>query len=367
MAALATATVLGLVVLGVVGPPATPVAAARTLGWTFSSRSYVWSGALKTFSQSPLVGHGPDGYQFASQRFIQPELMALERGSAIVNNTPADPHSLPLRLLVGMGLLGLAAVALAVWGWFRAIRRADPPSSGASALRSSFAIAAGGFALASLFAPWPVTIGALPAAVIGLAAAGYGRDVRLAEPPAPVRWVAGAVLAALFLTLGVSVLGQSATFSRAVDSASAAQRQSALGKSLGWAPYSFETRFQVLWSEGDSVSLGVGDVGAFQKAVDDDALVSGYAPALAEFVRQSLTDAERTNRTDLAWERTTIERAKALAPGIPDVIAEELHIALVSGDTVAIARSLKSAKELAGQSPLFAAYVSAAEAALSAK
>jgi O-antigen ligase len=376
---LAAAAVAAFVAFGAIGPTATPLPVTGVLGDTFTARAYIWAGAVRTFLESPLAGHGPDGYQFASQPFIQPGLMAIERGGAIVNTTPADPHSLPLRLLVGMGILGALAVGFAVWGWSVAIRRADTPSAGAGALRASFGVATGGFMIAALFAPWSLTLGALPAVIIGLAAAGYGRDEKFGEIPLVLRWSAAAIAIVIFVGLAVSVAGQSATFSEAVGAGSASQRQTALERSRSWAPYSFETRFQVLWSLGDTVSIGAGDAAAFHKAVDADALVSGYAPALAEFVRQSLLDAERTNRKDLRWERAAIDRASALAPGVPDVVAERLHLALVSGDKPAIAAALQDAQTIPEKSvpafigptrfrsPDYDSYISAAQAALLAK
>jgi hypothetical protein len=136
---------------------------------------------------------------------------------------------------------------------------------------------------------------------------------------------------------------------------------------VAWAPYSLEARFDRLWAQGDTVAAGGGDVGAFQRAVDADTLVSGYAPPLAEFVRQSLAQAQATGRKDLTWEAAALRRAAAMAPGIPDVAAQQLNLALVSGDKQAIAAALKAAQGVAEPYPDFAAYAAAARQALSGK
>ena len=250
---------LAVAVIGSAGPHAAPTWLAGAFGPTFATRAYIWSGAVRTFLASPIVGYGPLGYQFASQRFVQPELMVLERGGAFLTVTPAEPHSLVIRLLVAMGVLGVAAVGFAIWGWFRAIRHATPPSNGAAALRNSFVIATLGFALGSLFGPWLVTLGALPAVIIGLSAAGFGNEELLPETPQFVRWVAGAALATLFIGLAVSVAGEASGYTRSLAAESLESRSAFARESVAAAPYSLEARFNRLWTQGDSTSRGEGD------------------------------------------------------------------------------------------------------------
>lgn len=349
----------GLVALAVAGTAGLAVdkRLVSAFGPTLDTRFLLYQGAVRAIAKAPVLGVGPDGYQYAAQRFIQPALMAVEHGSSIVDVTPSDPHSIVLRALVGLGLVGTAALVVAVVGWFVAIRRAAPPTPRAEALRDSFLIGAVGFAAAALFAPWPVTIGASPVVVIGLAASLAGPGERLGEVPAAVRWVVAAVLSAVMVWVGVAGIVQYDRFLQAVAAPSPEARVAALDRAVSAAPWNEETRFQAIWARGVMVEEGSGDVAAFQRAVDADPLVSGYAPLLAEFVRQSLAEAVLARRTDLSWERRTLDRAAALAPGIPEVAAERLHLALVGGDPAQIAQAAAQAKGRAEPDRYYHTYV----------
>ena len=367
IAGFGTAAMLAVAMVGSAGPEVAPFWLARAFGPTFSTRAYIWSGALRSFATSPIVGHGPLGYQFAGQRFIQPGLMSLERGGTFLTVTPAEPHSIVLRLLVAMGLLGAVAVGFAVWGWFSAIRRTESPSVAAVALRNSFVAATAGFALGSLFGPWLLTVGALPAVIIGLACAGFGKEEQLPDPPRAVRPIAGTAIAVFLLGLAISVTGEASGYARSLTAQSLESRSAYAQEAVAAAPYSLEARFSQLWTQGDSASKGEGDVGAFQRAVDADAMVSAYAPALAELVRLSLVQAESTGRRSLDWERSTLSRAASLGPGIPDAFAEQLHLALVSGDAAAIKTALEAGRGLCESYPRWAAYAAQAQAVPAAK
>ena len=366
VAGLVTAAMFWVVAIGISGPQTVPTWLARSFGESFAARTYIWSGAAKTFFQSPIVGHGPLGYQYASQRFIQPELMTIERGTTFLTVTPAEPHLLVLRALVAMGALGAITLCCAIWGWSAAIRGAKPPSSAAGALRFSFGIAVIGFALGSLFGPWLVTIGALPALMIGLTAAGFGKEDPLPDTPRLLRWLAGAALAMVFLGLAGSVVGEASGYARSLTAQSLGERSALARQAVASAPYSLEARFSQLWTQGDSMSKGQGDLRTFQTAVDADDMVGGYAPAITELVRLSLVQAQSSGRKDLAWEKAKLERAVALGPGIPDPLVEQLHLAIVSSDKPAIAAALAGAEARATLHPRWAEYSSQARMILSA-
>ena len=334
------------------------------LGTTFLTRAYLYRTALESFAQAPLLGAGPDGFQLAAQRFVEPTLMALEHGSLLVNATSADPHSSALRILVEAGVVGAAALGFAIVGWAVAVRRTQAPSSQADGLRRSFAIGAAGFALTSLVSPWPVTIGATPVVVVGLAAASFGTGEPLRDLPRAGRIVAAAVLSAGLLFVAWSGVSHYSAFLTAVASQTPVQKQVALEEAKRAMPWSQEARFQALWAQGIALESGVGDRGEFQRAVDADPLASAYAPLLAEFARQSLVSAQREGAQDLSWEREAVSQAQQAGPGIPEVAAERLHLALVSGDPGQIAEALAAAQGVAEPAEQYAAYAAQAQAAL---
>ena len=225
-------------------------------------------------------------------------------------------------------------------------------------------MAVAGFALASLASPWPLTIGASPAVAIGLAVAGFGKGKPLRDVPVVARWAAAAILSAGLLFAAWSGVAHYSAFLRAVGSTAPQQRQLALEQARDAMPWGMEPRFQVLWAQGGVLESGAGNPEAFQRAVDGDPLAGAYAPLLAEYVRQSLAHAQLTGRVDLSWENRTLSAAEQLGPGIPEVAAERLHLALVGGDRAQIASELAAATGVAEPAEQYAQYAQAARAAL---
>jgi hypothetical protein len=82
-----------------------------------------------------------------------------------------------------------------------------------------------------------------------------------------------------------------------------------------------------------------------------------YAPNLVNFAAYSLIQAERTGRTDLTWERGLLKRADAELPPIPSLVAEELHLAVLSGSAADIRAAVPLAQRWGMRYPPIESYL----------
>lgn len=81
-------------------------------GRTLDLRTFIYDTALTMFAEKPLAGHG---------------LFTFGGGLARLNSTPptephSHAHSIPLQVAAELGIVGLAALALTLWGIYRGIR-----------------------------------------------------------------------------------------------------------------------------------------------------------------------------------------------------------------------------------------------------
>jgi len=79
------------------------------------------------------------------------------------------------------------------------------------------------------------------------------------------------------------------------------------------------------------------------------------------FVAYSLAQAQRTSRTDLAWEKRLLDSADAALPPIPSLVAERLHLAVLMGDTAAVSAAIPEARTWGRPYPYTESYLKAAE------
>lgn len=365
---------VGIAGIGVIAVAISGAFGPAGLGWLpsaiqtgLATRAYLWNGAVQLFLSSPLVGHGPDGYMYAAQSVTQPELMRLEHGSAVIDVISADPHSLYLRALANLGLVGAAALITSAVGWVRALTRLDSSSARARGLHMSLSIGGVGFLLGAAFAPWTMMIGATSALVLGLAlAASSPSEPRFTQPQLLTRAAISVPLALLLVFAAGSHLLQERFFQRSLHAQTPAEKESLLKSAQDAAPWDHSMHYLRLKTRGEFAGIVGPDVRSFQQAVDSDQFAPYYGPYLADFARLSLEDAAINRRTDLTWETRTLDRAAALAPAIPEVWAERLHLAVVSGDKEAIARALKQATGKAEPASLFPTYRDKAQLILSA-
>ncbi len=89
--------------------------------------------------------------------------------------------------------------------------------------------------------------------------------------------------------------------------------------------------------------------------------IRDYAPNLSNFAAYSLAQAQRTGRKDLSWEQKLLTAAAAKMPPIPSTVAEQLHLAVLSGDVAAVERALPDAEKWGGPYPYTAGYIEAAQ------
>lgn len=364
----------GFAGIGVVAVAVTGAGGPAGLKWLpaavqsgLATRAYLWNGALRLFLSSPLLGHGPDGYMYAVQSVTQPGLMRLEHGNEVIDVISADPHSLYLRALANLGLVGAAALLTIGVGWLRAIVRLDSSSARARGLHVSLAIGGAGFLLGAAFAPWTMMTGATPALVLGLALAASSPSEPKLRELRPVTRLAIAVPVALLLVFAAgSHLLQERLFQRSLHAQTPAEKEQLLQSAQDAAPWDHSMHYLRLRTRGEFAGIVGADVRSFQQAVDADEFAPHYGPFLADFARLSLEDAAMTRRTDLMWETRTLDRAAELAPAIPEVWAERLHLAIVSGDKKAIARALEQARGKAEPAMRFTLYLDQAQSALAA-
>ena len=181
-------------------PSETP--GSRFTGTLSSDRYQAWSIAWHEFTQHPVAGIGADNFATSYLR---------HRTDPYVN--PRYPHSLPLRLLSQLGVVGTlllaAGTALAFFLALRAWMRLDPGPAGAvGAALTAFVY----WALHGT-ADWFWEIPALSAPAFGLlgaASAATGSELRaLPSPKLAVRVGLAVVLAASTISLGVTWLASS--------------------------------------------------------------------------------------------------------------------------------------------------------------
>lgn len=330
----------------------------RVLGTTVYTRVEMWKMAAAIFADNPVLGVGPDGLQNASQAYLTERLVQLESGSyADYRVLMKDPHSLPLLVLAGLGLLGTAALLVLAARWFATLHRAtmrDAADVRARAFRSALAVSTMAYLTAMLFMPWAVSFGPLFPLLAGIAIAGASTP---AEQPrrsssqllklaaAGVATVAGVALVAAAaygdIRVAAAIEQQSPELARAQYAAAARVQPT--------RPY---VAYEALYAQGFLASDGLADLAAYRDAVDSaPKAVLRNAGFLANLVQPSLDEAYFSGRTDLAWEAERVRRAAAMAPNHPEVVLEQAHLALLSGDREEAARLLERTQRMTPNAP----------------
>jgi O-antigen ligase len=172
--------------------PEAPSGATR-LGSVSGQRSDLWRVAWDEFRESPVLGAGAESYRFAYYE---------ERRT---DRNLSDAHSLPLRLLGDLGLLGTALFAVwliaAATAIVRRARRATPSSR----VWLAGLAAAGATVLSQCLTDWlwllPGLLG-LAVLALGLAAAEEPVEETAAPPWSPARAAAAVALAVVAIGVG---------------------------------------------------------------------------------------------------------------------------------------------------------------------
>ncbi len=370
LALLASASLAG----DVLPEPVDSFMTQRVAGDTVLTRIEMWKMAVAIFADHPLLGVGPDGMQLASQGYLSERLLTLESGGySDYRVLMKDPHSLPLLALGSLGLVGIAVLAWLVSEWARLARSLVSRGTSESpswALRCALVVSVATCVAALLFMPWAVSFGPLVPLIAGLATAGGANQHHGAPADAEVTRAksSGASLpvvrpavAALATVVALWLAGTAAYSDTQVSSAygqSAPELARAAylraQRAQPWRPY---LAYEALYATGFLASEGLSDLESYRKQVDTapDGVLRN-AGFVANLVQLSLDEAYLGGRTDLSWETERIQRASRLAPSHPDVILEQAHLALLSGEVAQARGLLERTAALVPRAPRYLLY-----------
>lgn len=340
----------------------------NALGKNVVSRAYMWIGAEQMLVARPLLGFGPSGYRLHAAEYLAPE--ALQFGPDIAGNadptvySPQSPHSLFWEIATRLGMFGLVALAalLAVWG-FAVIERIK--SKDAATIRAALAAGFLSAMFAMLVNPVVFPIGLLAATAAGLAIA------PMAKPSAAPEQSVGALARVAFAVVGVVVIAMSVWLytgewrmytAQSTDVGSIIRIYESVLKTTPGQPLAERRLLEAeLFSAPDTATIQ-----AVQASVEAaPAYMLEFAPNAVDLVGFSLMQADQTGRTDVAWEQRMLDDAAAVLPPIPSLVAERLHLALVSGDKQAVGAALPLVRKWGRLYPESDAFIQRAEELLS--
>ncbi|PKQ20575.1 MAG: hypothetical protein CVT66_04495 [Actinobacteria bacterium HGW-Actinobacteria-6] len=341
------------------------VTSAGSIDRNVRGRAQMWEGAQAMFLDKPLFGYGPSGYRIAAVEYLAPE--ALQYGADAEGNadptvfSPQSPHALLWEVLTRLGVAGLVAFLVLGFVWARALLRRLKVADGTGGLRTALAA---GF-VASLFAlmvnPVVFPIGLLGAAAAGVAIAPLVTSRRDDTAPATKAWRGSIAAVGIVLMIASVWLGVGEWQAYTAPSQDVVTTVSNYESALAIVPQHPLTQRRLLETQ---LLLSADDeaLSRAQRAVETaPTLQRDFAPNLVNFVAYSATQAERTGRTDLTWERGMLDEAASRLPLMPSLVAERLHVALVSGDAVEVGAVLDDARTWGAPYPYTAAYIERAE------
>ena len=328
-------------------------------------RAYMWQGAQAMVAERPLLGFGPAGYRMFAAEYLAPQ--ALQFGSDRPGDidpavySPQSPHSLVWDIATRLGLAGLAAFAALLAAWIVALRRRLREAEAANDLR--LPLAAGFVAgLFSLMVNPPIfAIGLLLPALAGLAIAPVARPAEPESPASSPARLALVVAGVLFLLVaGWLSAGEWRAYT--VPTSDAAEARAGSQSVLAVLPGHPVGERRVL--EMDLIMAPDAAAASRAQAAVDAApgYIAEFAPNLVSLAAFSLAQAERTGRTDLSWEAALLDLSAELLPPTPALVAERLHLAVLSGDEAEVAAAMPEARTWGMPYPLTQVYLERAEA-----
>lgn len=330
------------------------------------TRAYMWEGAQSMTAARPFLGFGPSGYRLHAVEYLAPD--TFQFGPDFAGSidpsvySPQSPHSVFWDVATRLGLVGVLAFGalFALW-WSVVVQRLRSRNSPESDVR----VALGAGFLVSIFVllvnPALFAIGLFPAAAAGLAVGPANEAETMSQSPTS-RGVRLACLVAGLLVILTSVwLGMGEWRAYTAPSGDATASIARYEATLRVIPGHPLTTRRLLESQL-LVAQDAAEVRAAQTAVDGaPEYMIAYAPNAVNFAAHSLAQAERVGRTDLEWERATLDRAGAVLPPIPSLVAERLHLAVLAKDVAAVRSAVPDAKAWGGPYPYTQAYLKAAE------
>lgn len=332
---------------------------------TVATRLYLWDAAQRMVAERPVLGYGPAGYRFFAADYYDPGLFAFiaGAGSDPTAFSAPSPHSLLWESLTRLGTVGLLALLAMLVAWMRRVRdlAAMDPGSDARALRMSLAVGFAAYLFSLLVTPVHFASGLLGVVVGGFAIA----QVPGSEPENPkgsltvLRWVAVAI-AVLLAGYGVwRMAGLNAgTITGQGDISADIGRVERTARIMPGEPLNERRRLEL----GILAVTTPSELAQAREAVDvSPDFITGFAPNLVQFAYLGLSRGEALGITDFAWERSLLDRVAAAIPDLPSLVAEQLHYAVVTGDTAALPALVERAQQLGGTYPMTADYIARAE------
>ncbi len=326
------------------------------------SRVQMWDGAQEMLADRPLLGFGPSGYRMYAAEYLPPEMFqhTPDRAGSIDPEvfSPQSPHSWLWEIGTRLGLAGFLAFAVMLGCWVWVLRDRVAADSADAHLRLALA---GGFAIAMfalLVNPVIFAIGLFAPVMAGLAVAPWATaDAgRSAGWFRPLTAVGGVVVIAVALWLGV---GGFRLFMVSADdpNLATAELRGVLEIMPGHPVAERRSLEMALLLAADEVQ-----VRAVQDRVDRaPQYIHEFAPNLVSLATYSLAQAGRTGRTDLTWEERMLDTAAERLPPTPALVAERLHLAVLSGDPGRVWEALPEAQRWGSYYPFFGDYLERAE------
>jgi len=340
------------------------------------SRVYMWQGAQEMLLDRPLTGFGPSGYRVAAVEYLPPEAFqhVSDRPDSIDPTvySPQSPHSIIWEIATRLGLLGLIAFIGLLAAWAMALR--DKLKTPDSVMTLRLGLAAG--FLSALFAllvnPVIFAIGLFAPVMAGLAVASSAPP----EVESPVRkrnfaskelGISGRLrvllVASGLLTAIVAVwLGYAETRLAAFHTADPRQALAFFEETLERMPGHPQVQRQALELRLLVARDAEEHLYARQAVERAPEHIAAFAPNLVSIATHSLVQARNTGRTDLSWEQELLDTAAARIPPTPALAAEQLHLAVLTGDPKRVLEALPDARKWGGYYPFIDDYLARAEA-----
>lgn len=317
-------------------------------GDSVSSRVQIWQGAEALFAEHPLLGVGPAGYRIHAVEYLSPE--ALSYGADLPGNidptvySPQSPHALLWEVGTRLGVVGWLAFGALFAVWIALLRERLHDGDGSATLRAGLAAAFLTALFALMVQPVHFAHGLFAPVAAGLAIAPGGVFAGT-QARASRGWHRFALVCSGVLLVAVSawlLYGQWVAESVSPEDLVAAIE--AHEKALEIIPGHPNLERRLLAFR----IIAAADEGALQdaqRAVDlAPGYINGFAPAMVNFAGHSLAQADRTGRTDVAWERRVLDEAERVLPPIPSLAAERLHVAIIEGDRAAVDAAIPDAQ-----------------------
>lgn len=339
-------------------------------------RVYMWQGAQEMLLDRPFTGFGPSGYRVAAAEYLPPEAFqhVPDRPGSIdpAVYSPQSPHSIIWEIATRLGLFGLIAFIGLFAAWAMVLREKVRVTGPDTTLRLGLAA---GF-LSTLFAllvnPVLFAIGLFAPVAAGLAVASPAPPE--AESPAHRRNPASRgsgisgrlrvllVASGLILAIVAIWLGNAEMRLAAFSTEDPAQALAFFEESLETMPGHPQLQRQVLELRLVTARDEAEHLIARQAVERAPGHIPEFAPNLVSLVTYSLWQARNTGRTDLSWEQELLDEAAARIPPTPALVAEQLHLAILTGDPNRVREALPDARKWGGYYPFIDDYLARAEA-----